>query len=299
MTKLLCGKIEVNLTNQDKILFPKSKITKGQVVEYYYNIFEHMEPYLKDRLISMQRYPNGINEQGFFHKNSPDFFPDYIKKLSVEKKDGVVNYSMINNQASLVYLANYGCLTPHTWLSRIDKLDYPDKLIFDLDPSGKDFNLVRLKAIELKEILEALGLPVFAMLTGSRGIHLVVPIKRYWDFDKVRSFALSIAEKFVATDPKHLTLEIRKENRGSKIFVDTLRNAWGATAAPPYVIRAKEGAPVAAPLFEGELHDKDLDPQKYNIFNIFNRLKEGDPWKDFAKSAVTLGKTQDKIDKLF
>lgn len=293
MSKLTCGKFEVNITNPDKILFPKSEITKNQIVDYYYNIAEHMLPYLENRLVSMERYPSGISEPGFYHKNSPEFFPNYIKTLPIEKKDGdIVNHAIINNQASLVYLANYGCLTPHVWLSRIDKLDYPDRLIFDLDPSADNFELVRQKAVELKKFLESLGLPVFAMLTGSRGIHLVVPIKRLWDFDMVRAFALKIAEKFVATDSKNLTLEIRKDKRGKKIFVDILRNAWGATAVPPYAVRAKEGAPVAAPLFEGELEDKKLDPQQFNIFNIFDRLKEGNPWESLTKAATNLSKAK-------
>jgi bifunctional non-homologous end joining protein LigD len=289
MNKLTCGKFEVNITNPDKVLFPKANITKKQIIEYYYNIAEHMLPYLEDRLVSMERYPNGISEPGFFHKNSPDFFPDYIKIFPIEKKDGnIVNHAVINNQATLVYLANYGCLTPHVWLSRTDKLDYPDRLIFDLDPSADNFELVRQKAIDLKKLLESLGLPVFTMLTGSRGIHLVTPLKPLWDFDMVRAFALKVAEKFVATDPDNLTLEIRKENRGNKIFVDILRNAWGATSAPPYSVRAKEGAPVAAPLFAGELEDKNLSPQQFNISNIFNRLQEGNPWKDLPIKAVAL-----------
>ena len=296
MSEILCGKYKVKLTNQDKILFPKSKITKGQIVNYYFDIAKEMLPYLKDRLISMQRYPNGIDKMGFFHKNSPDFFPDYIDQQPLEKKDGeIVKHAIINNQASLVYLANYGCLTPHVWLSKNNKLDYPDRLIFDLDPSTDNFEIVRQKAIELKEVLEALGLPVFAMITGSRGIHLVTPIKPLWDFDMVRAFALKIAEKFVATDPENLTLEIRKDKRGKKIFVDILRNAWGATAVPPYAVRAKEGAPVAAPLFEGELLNKKLTPQQFNIFNIFDRLKEGNPWEDINKTAISLKSADSRI----
>lgn len=299
MKQLACGNIAVNITNPDKILFPKSGITKEHIVNYYYNIAEHMLPYLENRLVSMERYPNGIDNPGFFHKNAPEFFPDYIKIFPIQKfGGGTVNHAVINNQASLVYIANYGCLTPHVWLSKDSKLDHPDKLIFDLDPSTDNFELVRQKAIELKKLLESLGLPVFAMLTGSRGIHLVVPIKRIWDFDMVRAFALRVGEQFVESDKENLTLEIRKEKRGKKIFVDILRNAWCATAVPPYSVRAKEGAPVAAPLFEGELEEKSLDPQMFNIFNIFERLKKGNPWENLEKSAVSLSKAQEAIEKI-
>ena len=299
MTELICGDITIKITHPDKILFPQSNINKEQVVNYYYNIAEHMLPYLKDRLISMQRYPNGIDKPGFFHKNSPEFFPDYIKTAPIKNKDeDVVNYAIINNQASLVYIANYGCLTPHIWLSKIDKLDNPDRLIFDLDPSVENFELVRKKAIELKNMLEALGLPVFVMLTGSRGIHIVVPIKRLWGFDIVRAFALKVATKFVETDPKNLTLEMRKEKRGKKIFVDILRNSWGATSVAPYAIRAKEGATIATPIYPEELLDKKLNPTMFNIFNIFGKLKDGNPWKDIDKKAISLNRANDTMDKI-
>jgi bifunctional non-homologous end joining protein LigD len=236
----------------------------------------------------MLRYPQGIEEEGFYHKDAPDFFPKWIKTLPVEKKEesGTVHYIVANNIATLVYIANYGCITPHLWLSRIDKINYPDHLIFDLDPwDDKHFKLICKKAKSLKKILENFGLNPFVMTTGSRGLHVLVPLKRTKTFDQVRDFAHKIAEIAIKEDPENLTLEIRKEKRGERLFVDIMRNSFGATGVAPYAIRAKPGAPVAAPLHWKEV-DNIKSSQQYNISNIFKRItKVGDPWENIDKFA--------------
>ncbi len=289
--KIKIGKYEVSITNPDKILFPKDKITKGEVVNYYNKIGKIMLPHVKDRLVTMLRYPQGISQEGFYHKDAPDFFPKWIETKTIKREDGKpVNYVIIENIATLVYLANFGCLTPHIWLSKEDKIDYPDRLIFDLDPSNdKSFGKIKTVAKELKKLLEAHGLVPFVMTTGSRGMHVVVPLKRTKNFEQVRTFAQKIAKKLVDKDPKNLTMEIRKDKRGTKIFIDTLRNSFGATGVAPYAIRAKNGAPIAAPLNWQELDGLKLTSQTYNIFNIFERLKKiGDPWKNINKHAKNI-----------
>lgn len=293
------GKYLVALSNQDKILFPKSKITKGDLVDYYERIVPTMLPYMKDRPVTMHRYPDGISKQGFYQKDAADYFPEYITIQPVKRSTGTtIDYPVINNAASLVYIANLACITPHLWLSRIDKLNYPDRMIFDFDPSpGVSFAQVRAAAKKAKELLEDLGLPTFLMTTGSRGVHVVVPIKRLYLFDEVREFAGKVGRLLVEQNPKTLTMEMRKAKRGKRIFVDTLRNAWGATAVAPYAVRAKEGAPVATPIAWAEL--AKVTPTQYTIKNIFQRIaRVKDPWHGMQKKACALTQAIKKLEVL-
>lgn len=282
----------IECTHVDKIIFPKNEITKADVLAYYIKIASTMMPYVKNRPISMLRYPNGIQHEGFYQKNAGDYFPSWITLKSLKAEAGhVVNYVVIDSKATLVYLANQLCLTPHIWLSKIDELDYPDRMIFDLDPSGKkfDFNLIRKTAFAFKELLEHIGLVPYIMTTGSRGMHVVVPLKRTANFDEVRAFAYDIAQYVQKNDPKNLTLEIHKASRGKKIFLDYLRNSYSATSVAPYAIRAKDGAPVATPIDWKEVEDPKLISTRYTLFTVFNRLKKkGDPWKGIAKDARSI-----------
>ena len=289
------GKYKVSITNPDKILFPKAKLTKTDFVEYYQKIAPIMLPHIKNRPIAMNRFPDGIKGELFYQKDAPDYFPDFIELQPVKRSSGgVIEYALINNTAALVYLGNYVCV-PHIWLSKEPKLNYPDRMIFDFDPSpGVSFTTIKWAAKEMKKHLELLGLPTFVMTTGSRGLHVVVPLKRNYLFDEVRDFAREIAEYLVNKHPTKLTLEIRKDKRGKKIFIDTLRNAWGATAVAPYAVRAKEGAPIAVPIKWTEVSALTTS-QKYTIKNIFQRISRvGDPWKDINKKACALTQARKK-----
>ncbi|MGE0206303.1 MAG: non-homologous end-joining DNA ligase [Candidatus Babeliales bacterium] len=304
MNSLKVGRYKVAITHPERTLFPKSKITKEDLIEYYNDIASYMVPYLKDRPLTMHRYPEGITQEGFYQKDMPDYFPDFIKGKTIPKKEGgSTTYVVCNNAATLVYLANQACITPHVWLSKIDKLKYPDMLIFDMDPPSttkKSFNLVRHAALSLKKILEDIGLVPFVKTTGSRGLHVVVPIKRTATFDAVRTCAQKIAQILIDNDPKHFTMEIRKEKRGNKVFIDTLRNAYAQTAVAPYAVRAKEKAPVATPIFWDEVEDATLTSQRYNIDNIFNYLKKHkDPWKNFFKSARDIKSACKKLKRSY
>jgi bifunctional non-homologous end joining protein LigD len=292
MKTIKVGKYIIDITNSDKILFPKDKIKKSDVIQYYNNIGPVMLKYIKNHLISMHRFPSGITQEGFYHKDAPDFFPDWVKTLPVQSRgeDKVTNYVVATNVATLVYIAQFGCLTPHIWLSKADKLNYPDRMIFDLDPStDKQFYLIKEKAKDLKKILNDLGLSAFVTTTGSRGLHVTTPLKRKYTFEQINNFADKIAQMMIEDDPKNLTTAIRKNKRENKIFIDTLRNSYTATAVAPYAIRAKNGAPVATPLFWEELDNKKLNPQSYNINNVFDKLKTyGDPWINFYEEAKTI-----------
>lgn len=290
---------KMKITNPDKILFPKTKISKEQLVEYYENIAECMLPHIKGRPITMNRFPDGVQGETFYQKNAPDYFPDYIPFQPVEKSDGgIVNYAIINNKKALSYIANYVCV-PHIWLSREPKLNYPDRMIFDLDPSeGVSFTAVKWAAKELRKLLDQLELPSFLMTTGSRGLHVVIPLKRRYLFDEVRELAQDIARSLVEKHPAKLTLAMKKSERGKKIFVDTLRNAWSATSVAPYAVRAKEGAPIATPLKWSELAAVS-SAQKYTVKNIFQRIsKSGDLWKDIDKHGTALAAARKKLARL-
>ena len=294
--EILVGKKSIELTNADKILFPNSKIDKKEFIKYYQKIAPIMLPYIQNRLISMNRFPNGINKQMFYQKDAPDFFPSYILRKNVKKEGGgIVSYAYITNQAGIVYLANYVCV-PHIWLSAVKKLNYPDRMIFDLDPSsGVKFTEVKWAAKQLHNLLNNLKLPNFVMTTGSKGLHIVVPLKATVTFDLVRKCAQKIAQHLVDSHPKKLTLEVRKNQRGKRIFIDFLRNTWSATSVAPYAIRAKKGAPIATPLQWEEL-SAIKTAQHYTIKNIFKRLaQKNDPWEGINSKSIDLKRAIKKL----
>jgi len=295
------GRKIIEISNWNKVLFGASGITKGDLVTYYKDIAPIMLSYVKGRLIAMQRFPDGIHSEGFFQKDAGSHFPSWITKVPVKKRTGdVTEYVIINNAASLVYLAGQACITPHIWLSRNDRRDIPDRLIFDIDPPDEhSFKEVQWVAEQIKDFLELLGLPVYFMLTGSRGAHVVVPLKRVHTFDETRAFAYDIVTILADYFPERITVELQKTNRKNRIFLDWLRNSSVATAVAPYSVRAKEGAPVAVPVTWQELSRPGMKSQKYTIKNVFKRLDSiGDIWSDMQSHAVSLTKAIKKLEKI-
>jgi bifunctional non-homologous end joining protein LigD len=272
--------IEVEVTNGGKVLFPRDNYTKGDLIDYYSRIAPTMLQYMAGRPVSMVRYPDGIDGKSFFQKDATPHFPDWLRRIRVEKKGGTVDHVVCVKQADLVYLANIACITPHIWLSREGQLDRPDRMIIDLDPSDGDFSRVTEAAVLLRDALDSYDLPVFAMTTGSRGIHVVVPLDRSSSFDEVRAFARRVAADVMKGRESWLTLETSKSERGGRLLLDTFRNSYGQTGVAPYAVRAKDTAPVATPVTWKEVEGGRLGPNSYNINNISTRLKEvGDPWK--------------------
>jgi bifunctional non-homologous end joining protein LigD len=260
-----------------------------------------MLPYCEDRPISMQRFPDGIMKEGFFQKDAHDYFPKWVKRINIPKENKEpVHYVVIDKPATLIYLANLGCITPHLWLSRTDNLEKPDRMIFDLDPADDlSFSDVQHVAKQLKKILDECNLPSFCLLTGSRGAHIVVPLKRLHTFDYVRTFAHDIAKLLSHKFPKDITITLHKASRGKRVFLDWLRNGFGATAVAPYAVRAHEGAPVATPVTWQELLSPRMKSQKYTIKTIHQRIKKvGDVWKGMQRHAVSLTKARSKLDTL-
>jgi bifunctional non-homologous end joining protein LigD len=290
---------EIEIGNANKELFPDDGFTKFDLAEYYRRIADFALPHYRDRALTMQRFPDGIDREGFFQKAAPDHFPRWIETVELKKEDGTVTHVVANDAATLVYLANQGCVTPHLSLFRIDDVEHPDRLVFDLDPADQFFWKVRNAARRLKALLDELELKSFLQTTGSRGLHVVAPLERRQSFDQTRDFARRVGALLEQRHADELTVAQRKEERGDRVFVDYLRNAYGQTAVAPYAVRAKLGAPVAAPIDWAELGSSELDARSYNIENIFRRLgRKRDPWADIDGHAQTLGEAEKKLRKL-
>lgn len=291
MTGLLVDGRDIRVTHPEKVLFPGDGITKGELVDYYRNIAATMVPYVEGRPMTLQRFPDGIDRQGFFQKEASDYFPEWVRRARLELENGGILHQVIcDNAATLVYLASQAVITPHVSPARIDNMHEPDRLIFDLDPSDDDFTMTRFAAKALKEALDAEGYPAYLMTTGSRGLHIVVPLERSASFEAVRAFARDLASRAAQNYPDKLTVELPKERRRGRLFLDYLRNSFGATSVAPYGVRPKKLAPVATPIEWGEL-DGIAGSQAYNIRNLFERLAtKGDAWKGMAAKAVSLKK---------
>jgi bifunctional non-homologous end joining protein LigD len=274
----------IEVSNPDKVFFPGEDIRKGEVVDYYRRVAEVMLPHLADRPLSMHRFPDGLSGESFFQKKAPDYFPDWVRRVTVPKEGGRVTHVVCDDAPTLVYLADQACLTPHVWLSRADRPDHPDRLVFDLDPPAGGVAETRSAARATGDLLGELGLDCFVMTTGSRGYHLMVPLDRRATFDTVRGFAHRVAQLLVARDPERLTTEHRKNRRGPRVFLDYFRNGYAQTTVAPYSLRAGSGAPVATPIDWEELGG--TDPQSYTIRNLFRRLaQKHDPWERLPNGA--------------
>jgi bifunctional non-homologous end joining protein LigD len=250
-----------------------------------------MVPKIKGRPVTLQRFPDGIDSEGFFQKEASAYFPDWIDRAAIElKKGGIQHQVMCDNEASLVYLASQAVITFHAMLSRNDRLLYPDRMVFDLDPPDDDFGLVVFAARTVKEKVEDLGFRAFVMTTGSRGLHVVIPLDRSADYATVHEYARRMAEMMAKDHSDRLTPDIVKERRKGRLFLDYMRNTFGQTHVAPYSVRPKKGAPVATPVTWEELDS--INSQSYNIRNVSERLKKkGDPWNDIDSYARSVEKT--------
>ncbi len=288
------GGREIELTNLEKVLFQEPGITKGELIGDYGRIAPVMLPLIKGRPLTLHRFPGGAGEAGFYQKKAAGYFPEWVNRVSIDLRMGRAEKRMVQitceNKATLIYLANLACI-PHVWLSRTDRINYPDRMIFDLDPPDSGFEAVRYGALIMREILMEAGIEPFVMTTGSRGLHVVVPLDRETDFGETREFAAAIAGMIAGLAPDYFTVEIAKQKRAGRLFIDTYRNSFAQTAVAPYAVRALAGAPVAAPVGWDEVKDKrqKLTPRKYTIRNILERLRQrGDPWEEMDRKSFSV-----------
>jgi bifunctional non-homologous end joining protein LigD len=294
------GAGEVDVSREDKVFFPEGTVSKGDLIEYYRSTADTLLRHLRHRPLSLQRFPDGISEEGFYQKKVPDHFPDWVGRTRIPLENGgAQNQVVISTAAELVYLANQGTITFHSWLSREDDLRTPDQMVFDLDPPGEDFLPARKAARDLKDILETLKLPPFLMLTGSRGAHVRVPLRRGPDFDSVRRVAAEIADYMAMANPDSFTTEVRKDRRRGRLFLDVARNAYGQTAVAPYSVRPKPGTPVATPLDWDELRKPHITSTAYSIRSIPRRLgQKEDPWRGMLRRRVGIEAARKRLERL-
>lgn len=288
---LSIGRRKVAVTHGDRLVFSTSDITKGEIVEHYHRVAHRMLPHLRGRPVSIQRFPGPEGSPPIYQKAIPSHFPDWIHRVTVPKVGGTVTHVVCDDAATLVYLANQGCITPHVWLSSIPHLELPDRMIIDLDPGDGGAADAKFAALMAREVLAEAGLVPHLMATGSRGYHVVVPIRPVETFDDVRAVAFGLAATLERRAPARLTTEFHKKDRGGRLFLDCNRNAWAQTAVPAYAVRPKPGGPVAVPIRWDELDD--VAPDAFNVRNIEARLADApDPWLGFGPHMRTLNKAR-------
>lgn len=297
--RIRAGRRTVEIGNAGKVLFDDAGVTKRDLAEYYRDVAPALLPHVRDRPLAMQRFPDGVGANGFIQKKVPESAPDWLGRVSVPREQGgEVTMPVVDDAAGLLFLADQAVVTLHPWLSRRDRLRCPDRLVFDLDPPDGAFGDVREGGCALHELLEELRLPSYVMTTGSRGLHVTVPLDRSADFDEVRELARGVADVLASRHPDTLTTEVRKDKRHGRIFVDVLRNAYAQHAVAPYSARALPGAPVATPLRWEEV-DGDLTPQRWTIRDLPARLAgDGDPWRGLSRHAHSARAAARRLEKL-
>ena len=272
----------VRLTNLQKPFFPEAGVTKGDLLRYYVAVSPWLLPHLKDRAMVMKRYPNGWKGPFFFMKRTPEHAPGWLKTCANEHASkSVIDFPMVQDVATLLWVVNLGCIDLNQWYATCDDTDRPDYLHFDLDPvPGADFAKVRRTALMVRDNLARLGMPSFPKTTGSKGIHVYVPIVRGPTQKQVWSFAKEFARAMEQLDPELVTAEYRVAKRPpGRVLVDYNQNAWGRTLASVYSVRAKPGATVSAPVTWEEV-EEGIEIEDFTVFNVPDRLREvGDLFK--------------------
>ncbi|MDQ3190327.1 MAG: DNA ligase D, partial [Bacteroidota bacterium] len=296
---LINGK-KLKITNLSKYYFPDEKYTKSDIIDYYQRISSYILPYLKNRPQSLNRHPNGIKGKNFFQKDVKDMTPDWIKTIEVPSESkGKIKYMLCQNKATLIYMANLGCIEINPWSSKINKLEYPDYLIIDLDPLEVDFELVVKTALIVKEVLDVAKIPAFIKTSGSKGMHILIPLAAKYTYHIIKHFAHIIVKIVHNKLPDITSLERSPKKRKNKVYLDYLQNNHGQTIAAPYCIRPRKGATVSTPLKWEEVN-YNLHPSQFTIENIFERLKKnGDLLKGLLKhKGINIEKSLKKLENL-
>jgi len=281
-------KLPVPVSNPDKPYWPDEGYTKLDLVRFYDAVFPWLKPFLRDRLLSLERCPNGMRGDCFYQKEKPNGLPKDTPTTPIEHSKGITNYVVGGKRETQLALANLGCIALHLWGSRQQNPHQPDWLCFDLDPESGLFADAARAALRVKDALDALELTSFVKTSGSRGVHVFVPLRVGPDADQVKNFAIALGAHLARAFPKELTDEGRIAKRDGRVYLDPFRNGFAQTVVGPYSVRRRPRAPVSMPLDWSEL-DPALDPGDFNIGNAIARLERTDPWRDFFKHRQALG----------
>ena len=300
---LKIGGRTLKFTNLKKVFYPDEGYTKRDVLNFYNEIAHLILPHLKDRPLSLKRYPNGIKEQFFFQKDASESFAPWLRTEAIESDHNggaPIHYVFAEDRASLLYLVNLGCIDHNPWMSRTPHLDEPDFVLIDLDPQGCTYDLIVDAALMVKEILDKIGLKGYPKTTGGDGMHIYIPVEGGHSYEETRTFAELISRLVVKSKPEMYTtprsVAKRQKNR---VYFDYLQNGKSKTIAAPYVLRAYQGAPVATPLEWDEVRH-GLDPKQFNIANAVERFREkGDLFAGVLKKPQRLEKALEKMEPLF
>jgi bifunctional non-homologous end joining protein LigD len=290
------GKRVVRLSNLDKPYWPEQGITKGDLLRYYREVAPTLLPHIRDRPFTMKRYPDGWKGRPFFRKDVTHYAPAWVKRVAVRvtsrgprQQSRTIEAPVVNDELALLWMVNTGCIECHTWYSRIDKLEQPDWVVFDLDPSDDvGFAETVDVALLVKQALDALGLASFPKTSGAFGLHVLVPIERRHTYDDTRWFATEVARAIAGTHADVATTEWSKAKRRG-VLIDASQNAKGKTIASVYSVRPMPGAPVSTPLHWDEVNEK-LDPSIYTMEAVLDRLdRHGDLYEAVLKTKQRLG----------
>lgn len=296
---LKIGKTTLHLTNQNKIYFPDDGITKGEIVQYYNEVADLILPYLKDRPQSMNRFPNGIGGSSFYQKDvDVDKVPTWLKteKVFSESNEEYLNYLICNDKATLLYMANLGCIEMNPWNSTIKHIENPDWLVIDIDPEKDNFEEVVKTALTVKEVLDELETECYCKTSGATGLHVYIPLGAQYDYDSIKILGELLATEIQSRLPKTTSLERSIKKRKHKIYIDYLQNRRGQTLAAPYSVRPKPGATVSTPLEWSEVN-LQLHPSQFTIKNVMKRFeKKGDLWKPVLGKGANIKKILHKLE---
>lgn len=291
MTSLTIDQFEVKLSNLEKIFWPEQKYTKGDLINYYVEIYSYIDDFLKNRPLSLKIYPDGINGNYFFQKNIPAHAPHWVSRVPIYSKHRrePINWVMVNKLSDLVWVANSASIELHSWLSSRDNLDKPSFAVFDLDPGEKSsFQDVISVALIIKEILDELALEAFLKTSGKSGLHIYIPVMERYPYDQIKNFLKSIAEMVIKLNPALATIEWRKKARYGKVYIDYRQNSRGKTLPVPYSLRPTATATVSTPLNWDELYN-NIKPADFTLKNIFQRINnKGDLWSGFFNTTQEL-----------
>lgn len=294
--KVTIGNRELTLTHLDKIFWPNEGFTKKDLITYYQNVTEYILPFLRDRPESLRRQPHGIDDPGFWHKDVRTI-PDWIQRVPIfsESHQTEIQYIVCQNEATLVYMVNLGCIEMHPWFSRLGQLDKPDFLVLDLDPLEIAYDYVVDCALVIKEILDRAEVPSYPKTSGARGLHVMVPLGAEYSYEQALLFAKIIANLAHEKTAEFTSLERNPVDRPHKVYIDYLQNGKGKTIAAPYSVRARPGAPVSTPLLWKEVVP-GLNPRGFTIINIVPRLKKiGDIFQPVLEQKIDLAKILKKL----
>jgi bifunctional non-homologous end joining protein LigD len=292
----------LKFTNLKKVFYPDEGYTKRDVINYYDAVSALILPHLKDRPLSLKRYPNGIKDEFFFQKHVPESFAPWLRTelIDSDHNEAPINYVFAQDRASLLYLANLGCIDQNPWMSRLGSLDNPDFILIDLDPQECPYDMIVEAALLVQQVLDEIGLEGYPKTTGGRGMHVYIPVETHYAYEQTRTFAEVIARIVVRRKPELFTTprSVAKRER-NRVYFDWVQNAKSKTIAAPYVLRAYPGAPVATPLEWGEVR-KGLNPSQFNIANARERFRQkGDLFAGVLQRPQKMEKALGKLEKLY